>query len=59
MYSSMVVDSPVSNGLQPLKRTDSEINDIAQLVIDNYDDDEARASFIALTLQLYVIALLY
>lgn len=38
--------------LQPLKKTDEEIQTIANTVVENYDDDDIRDSFSDLILQL-------
>ncbi len=39
--------------LQPLKKID-EVQEIASIVADNYEDEEVRANFLDLALQMYV-----
>lgn len=40
--------------LQPLKKTDEEIQAIANTVDENYDDDEVKTDFLDLTFQIVV-----
>lgn len=38
--------------LQPLKKIDEEVQEIATIVADNYEDEEIRGNFLELALQL-------